>query len=144
MKHLLNKKRNNGLTLVEVVVACGILAMVLAGTITLILTVVNLSLSARQKTEAVTMAQKVLTDCVVAYRAEPGTFDTVAGQTCPASVTLSPGSDLTGASGTIQDVSVPNSTVNFAQVTATITWQIRGDPNPSTYSLTQIIRKDIP
>lgn len=49
-----------GQTLVEVIVALGILAFVFAGTVTLIVQVVNLELAARNRTEAVALAQKYM------------------------------------------------------------------------------------
>lgn len=57
----LNKK---GQSLIEVVVALAILVTVFAGTITLIITIVDLNVAARQRTEAVAWAQKYLSEAV--------------------------------------------------------------------------------
>jgi prepilin-type N-terminal cleavage/methylation domain-containing protein len=60
--HILNSKKNEkGFSLIEVVVALSILTMVLSGAITLIVSVVNLNLLSRNKTEAVAYAQEGIT-----------------------------------------------------------------------------------
>jgi prepilin-type N-terminal cleavage/methylation domain-containing protein len=56
-----NKFGTKGFSLIEVVVALSILVMVLSGVITLIVSVVNLNLVARNKTEAVAFAQDGIT-----------------------------------------------------------------------------------
>jgi prepilin-type N-terminal cleavage/methylation domain-containing protein len=58
----LNKR---GLSLVEVIVALGILAIVFSGTITLVIQTVNLGLSARDRTEAILLAQTVLNEKII-------------------------------------------------------------------------------
>jgi prepilin-type N-terminal cleavage/methylation domain-containing protein len=54
-----NKK---GFTLIEVVVALGILTIVLSATVTLIIQVVNLAMITRDKTEATALVQKGLSE----------------------------------------------------------------------------------
>jgi prepilin-type N-terminal cleavage/methylation domain-containing protein len=57
----LNKtKKINGLTLVEVVVALSLFAIVFTGVATLIISVVNLAVISKERTEAITYAQKGL------------------------------------------------------------------------------------
>lgn len=51
-------------TLIETVVALGILAVVFSGVVTLVIQVVNLELGARRQTEAVALAQGVLAEKV--------------------------------------------------------------------------------
>lgn len=59
--HILNKsKKIKGLTLVEVVVALSIFAIVFSGTATLIISVVNLAMISKERTEAISYAQKGL------------------------------------------------------------------------------------
>ncbi|MDD3481153.1 MAG: prepilin-type N-terminal cleavage/methylation domain-containing protein [Patescibacteria group bacterium] len=53
-----------GISLVEVVVALGIIAIVFSGVITLIISAVNLELSARTRTEAIARNQKNLAEVV--------------------------------------------------------------------------------
>lgn len=57
-------RSKKGFTLVEVVVALGILTIVLAATVTLIIGVVNLALVARDKTEATALVQKGLSETI--------------------------------------------------------------------------------
>lgn len=54
-------KKNKGFSLIEMVVALGILVMVLSGAVTIIVSVVNLNLLSRNKTEAVAFAQDGVT-----------------------------------------------------------------------------------
>lgn len=56
--------KKHGFSLIEVVVALSLLMMVMAATISLIITVVNLNLAARSKTEAVAYAQDGITQGV--------------------------------------------------------------------------------
>lgn len=63
--HLFNKQIKRGQTLIEVVVSLTILIFVFMGTITLIINTVNLTLSSRDKTEAMALAQKSLTEAKV-------------------------------------------------------------------------------
>jgi type II secretory pathway pseudopilin PulG len=60
--HILANKK--GQTLVETVVALGILAIVLTGTISLVVNIVSLVLSSRNKTEAMALAEKGLAEAV--------------------------------------------------------------------------------
>lgn len=59
MSPLVNKK---GLTLIEVVVALGILTVVFAGVVTLIVQIVSLELSSRDRTQAIALAQGKLAE----------------------------------------------------------------------------------
>lgn len=57
-----------GFTLVEVVVALGILAMVFAGTVTLIVKVSSLGLASRDRTTAVGLAQGKMDEVIANYQ----------------------------------------------------------------------------
>lgn len=58
----MNKK---AFTLVEVIVALGILALVFSGVVSLVFRVVNLEVGARRQTEAVALAQGILAEKIV-------------------------------------------------------------------------------
>jgi len=54
-----------GFSLVEVVVALGILTLVFSATSILIVQTVNIAISAREKTQAILLAQKIMTEEIV-------------------------------------------------------------------------------
>lgn len=60
--HIYNKVFKKGQSLVEVTVALSILVIVLTSTITLIVAVLNLTLSSRNRTEAITYAQRAISE----------------------------------------------------------------------------------
>lgn len=132
-----------GISLVELTVAMAILAMVFAGTVTLIITVVNLSFNTGLKTVAVALAQKGLTDKITEFRQtsniSPCTLMTTG---LPTGITSL--EKCVTANPTIPDapngLSGPDS---FVFVTSKVTWYIRGDSNASTYQLVQIIRRNL-
>jgi type II secretory pathway pseudopilin PulG len=131
----LNKKLNKGISLVELTVAMGILSMVFAGTVTLIIMVVNLSFNSGLKTVAIALAQKGLTDKITEFRTSPNINCVTINTGLPAGV-----SSLTKC--TTANPPVPKAGVNdFVLVTSTVAWRPKGDPNISTYQMSQIIRK---
>jgi type II secretory pathway pseudopilin PulG len=133
----LNKK---GQSLVEVVVALGILAMVFAGVVTLIVEVVNLELSARNKTVAVALAQQKLAHTVVG-------INSGCGSTTPSTQN---GTEIKGGVSfeyTAETAPSPsyNETLglfgdNFTEVTITIAWENRNSSD-NEYVLKQIVKK---
>ena len=62
MPTLNNKKQNKGQSLVEVIVALGILAIVFASVVTLVVYALNMAVSARNRTEAIALAQEKVAD----------------------------------------------------------------------------------
>jgi len=137
---MLGKKK--GQTLIEVTVALGILAIVFAGTITLIVGVVNLSFSARNRTEAIALAQMKLAETA-------SSILTGCNKTFPAST------PRTRESGTIYHYRVDVNTLagsfsavydndlnhnNFAEIVVTVDWTNKGLPDEN-YVIKQIVRK---
>jgi type II secretory pathway pseudopilin PulG len=138
--HTLNNKGNKGISLVELTVAMGILTMVFAGTVTLIIMVVNLSFNTGTKTVAIALAQRELTNKITAFRANP---------------------DPNAPCTILNDISVPkvpsgiselracispapidiNGSTNFVLITSTATWKAKGDPSDSLYQMAQMLRK---
>lgn len=59
-----------GFSLIEVVVALGILTVVFSGAAILIVQTVNLAISARERTEAILLAQKILAEEVVSIEGQ--------------------------------------------------------------------------
>lgn len=135
----LNKsKRVKGMGLVEVVVALSILTIVFGGTVTLIVNVVNLAVTAKQKTEAITYAQKGLAEkikqlnygCVVTL---PSTeLDT--NYPNYSVHTKAERGDLAGT----PVVFSPNANGSFIKINSTVTWYNRFGRND--YSVNQIMR----
>jgi prepilin-type N-terminal cleavage/methylation domain-containing protein len=136
--HILNKKiYHKGMSLIELTVAMAILVMVFAGAVTLIVMVVNLAYNSGLKTIAVSLAQKGLTDRITSFRATPADVSCI----------IEPISALPTGMQSLKkcispDPSVPNGQPgDFVLVTSEVTWYPKGDPNLSTYQMTQIIRK---
>lgn len=128
-----------GLTLIELVVAMGILAMVFAGTITLIIFVVNLAFSARLKTTAVALAQKKLTEEISTFRADPSNPSLYI---CPRTLSVPSDSGLSSADVCITpNPPVPSESGDFVMITVTVRWNVRGAPTQLNYPLSQVIRK---
>lgn len=129
-----------GMTLIEVVVATGILLMVFAGTTTLVVNVVQLSVNSRLRTIAVAYAQKAMTKCIGDYNSDPSLNSCVV-PTLP--------SEIQSAGATIEktwspaylnnrttDVGLSNA--NFVRITVTVSWTIRGVTDD--YSFVQLVK----
>lgn len=147
-----------GQTLIEVVVALGILALVFTGTITLIVQVVNLELSAKNRTEAVTLAQRKLTEarigiengCSQTSYLEVGTengsivtlnFAVIADDNFDAGFPIG----VVDASATSFDYGGPPGLEldgnNFIRIISVVQWSDRGLPD-ETYTIEQIVRRN--
>lgn len=135
----MNKKK--AFTLIEVVVALGILAAVFAGTVTMIVTVVRLALSARQKTEAVALAQRGLAKGIQqTYRIPASTYST-ATQDIPLHTETVDGIIVTSKLEKPSPCFTINSSYsfdcnNFYHINSKATW------SGQTYEIDQYIRKD--
>lgn len=127
-----------GQTLVEVVVALGILAMVFAGVVTLIVRVVDLELMARDRTVAVSLAQKKLAETV----GNLGDGCNVSDYTIP-NGSIVEGSKTFNYSGAINnsfDYSNELNNKNFVEITIKVDWQEKSG-SVSKYELKQVVRK---
>jgi type II secretory pathway pseudopilin PulG len=136
----LSRKRNiKGISLVELTVAMAILTMVFSGTVTLIIMVVNLSFNTGLKTVAISLAQKGLTDKITDFRANPNPASHI--PCTPQTTGLPPGMySLTKCIE--QDPFLPNASPgDFIKITSVASWYPKGDPNLSSYQMTQIIRR---
>jgi prepilin-type N-terminal cleavage/methylation domain-containing protein len=133
----LNKSRGkNGFTLIELVVAMGILTMVFAGTVTLIIAVVNLAMSTRTKTEVVALTQKELTNTIVSYRQTP-TQPIGCASISVQSLNIQKCID----SPPLSDLGDGFDSMGYVKITINTTWTDRSAPTPQTYTLTQTVRK---
>lgn len=133
------KKKISGFTIVELVVAMGIFIAVFAGTVTLIVQVVNLALSARQKTEVVAIAQRGLSEKIASFKERP----TMTGCTDISGTT--PG--VTSAKACVDQPAVSGdyngyNPSNFALITVTVEWEVRGASTPLKYSLVQGVARE--
>jgi prepilin-type N-terminal cleavage/methylation domain-containing protein len=136
----LNKRLfKKGFTLIEVVVALGILAAVFAGTVTLVVTVVKLALSSRIKTEAITLAQKGLAVQIQnTYKAPKGVPVSSYAETLDGINLIARTEDPTTADFdlTSNGSSVSFDSDGFYHITSTVTW-----PGSKPYVLEQYVRK---
>lgn len=132
--------RKRGQSLVEVLVAVGIITLVFAGTATLIVQVVNLELSARSRTEAVALGQKYLSESVMNIQ-----------ENCATNLNMDPippvgkytiTKSCTALSDNLaEDVSATNCTDNnFMRMNIDVTWQDKGVPVTETYTASQVVR----
>lgn len=139
---LSNKLR--GFTLIELVIAMGILILVFTGTVTLIVMVVNLAMSTRIQTEAVALTQRGLTETITKYRANPNDYDPA--NLCPTSVNLGNQNNIS-ISCTINNPDVVQAQGdgfdedNFVNIVIISTWTPKGSTGPISYNLVQAIRK---
>lgn len=130
----MNRKR--GISLIEVVVALGIIAIVFAGTITLIISVVNLEMSARARTEAVAITQKYLALNVHALgtgcqKNNIAPIDDSSGD--PYQVTA----QITSVG---DDLVTQNNDGGFLRIEIITTWNYKS-LGQETYNLAQVVRK---
>lgn len=142
----MNKKK--GQSLVEVLVAMGIITMVFAGTATLIVQVVNLELSARSRTEAVALGQKYLAENVSSIK--EGCLNNI---TTGVPETDNPNDKYTALNSCVlvnDDLSentstdcspgeIDSSVTNFVKIITEVTWQDKGLPE-ETYTASEIVR----
>ncbi len=127
-----------GQSLVEVVVALSILAIVFAATVTLIVQVVNLELSARNRTEAVAIAQRYLSRNIKALSCNCVLDSSLLVQ----DEEVDDGYDITSTAIYLADdiiTEVESSAAKFVKVSIAVTWSDKGLPN-ETYELSQIMR----
>jgi prepilin-type N-terminal cleavage/methylation domain-containing protein len=125
-----------GFTLIEVVVSLGILAMVFAGTVTLVVSVFNLELSSRSLTEAVAIAQGKMAE-------------TVAGLDggCTMNNLVSVNDQPVGEKYTYSvleesfDYGFNLSSTNFIKIKVVVEWEYKGLGGRS-YELEQIVRRN--
>lgn len=126
----MNKKK--GQTLVEVIVALGILTMIVTAVITMIVAAMNLLANSRIKTEAVAFAQKRIADAIAAYDF---------GNPCIINPVSIPTDTMTDSNGTVITVTMNTSNLTagektsfggpgpadkFIKMIATATWDYRG------------------
>lgn len=133
---MLNKK---GFTLVEVVVALGILAIVFTGTVTLVVNVFNLELSSRSLTEAVAIAQGKMAETVASL--DGGCFiNTPISMTEPVPID---DKYTYLISNEAFDYSVTDgfTSENFLKIKVTVSWEDKGI-GERTYELEQIVRNN--
>lgn len=141
--HTLNRVK--GQSLIEVVVALGILAAVFATAATLIVTIVDLNVSARSRTEVVALAQKVLSENVK----DAMTYCSTNVASKPKNCTLMPGRPdycvtvdvrkgrySTGSSPYV--FVIDPSREDFARITVTVDWKDKTVSN--SYEVSQIVR----
>lgn len=145
----MNKKGNKkGISLVELTIAMTILTMVFAGTVTLIIMVVNLSYSSGLKTVAISLAQKGLTDKITEFRASPNNSANYC-PTTPITTGLPDGIESLTKCIIKDPANVPDGAGlsgpdNFVMVTSEVAWYIREGGSLSTYQMSQVIRKSYP
>jgi prepilin-type N-terminal cleavage/methylation domain-containing protein len=128
-------RTNKGFTLIEVVVALGILAIVIAGTVTLIVEVVGLELTARVRTEAVALAQKNLAEAIASMENGCTNDALISGdweEWDEGQYRVTQIEEFNYGEG------LDNS--NFIKVVSTVTWQDRKSADYS-YEVSQIVRK---
>lgn len=137
----MNKK---GQSLVEVVVALGILAFVFAGTITLIVQIVSLQLATRNRTEAVALAQKTMAETVSTLTdgcgniSSTNTTGSSGNFTYSVQVSNADAYPDGGSSTSSRDVDLDGN--QFYQVLVSVTWDDR-DYVGNNYELKQIVKK---
>lgn len=123
-----------GFTLVEVIVALGILAVVFVGTVTLIVNVVNLELSSRNLTEAVAIAQGKLAEAIVPINGgctastPTDVLPTPAGEKYTYEINFEDNYNFGGLS-------------NFIKVEVKVNWKDKG-LGQREYKIDQIVRKN--
>lgn len=126
-------------TLIEVVVALGILAIVFSGTVTLVVNVVNLQLSSRNRNEAVAKAQKVMSESVALIscgcstdlsKISEGEKDT--DTSLPYTLNVTENYNYNGSLS-------PADAAHFAKISILVTWEDKG-LGEMNYPLEQIVR----
>lgn len=142
--HTLNRRK--GQSLIEVVVALGILAAVFATAATLIVTIVDLNVSARSRTEAVALAQKKLTEKVKEAKKFCGTSIASDSRTCGwgpggrycLEAEVIPGKYFSGAGGTYSFAYDSNpANQKYVNIIVTVDWKDKSITN--NYEISQIV-----
>jgi Tfp pilus assembly protein PilV len=137
-----------GQSLVEVVVALAIVTIVFSSTVTLIIGVYNLAMSSRNSTEAIAIAQMVMTDAINESREKctrkkitkigapfDGVYATYYVDVETEGAKLAPIVD-----GTQEIITDSNfNTANFAKFTVTMKWNFRN--KDYDYEISQIVQK---
>lgn len=143
------RTRVKGQSLVEVIVALGIIVIVFTGTITLVVNVMNLNLNSRDVTQATALTEKKMGEAVSGIRSDC-TVDiaglSVSGNNVP--VTLG-GKSFTPVvtfqsvgRNQVSNTFVLDPTGLFIRITSTVTWRDRGGVDRS-FSVERILRKNI-
>ena len=125
-----------GFTLIEMVVALGILAMALTASVTMIVGVVNLAMITRDITEASALAQKALSDSVAAacLNCKEIKWPTPTSAPNKAVTVLHPTTFPAVGTGSDQITDT-----DYYKITAVVTWTLRTIPYST--STTQYVRK---
>lgn len=132
-------KSKKAMSLIEVVVACTILLFVFAGTVTLIVNVVQLTVNSRHKTIAVAFAQRQMTACLKEY------YKNTSITACPSSDSIKP-AEISSGTVTMEksgwSYTAPGGDMitsnEFVRFTSTVNWNIKGIPG--SYSYVQLIK----
>lgn len=133
-------KNKKGLTLVEVVVALGILAVVFSGTVTLVLNVTKLAMTAREKTLVTALAQRGIANII---KASTSGCNSTIPDTIPDDITTAPGYTIkVSTRGLIADESgsfTPEPTTpDFKEISSQVF--LNSDPANPLYSIKQIVK----
>lgn len=141
-------KKKKGFTLIELVVAMGILTMVFAGTVTLIISVVNLAMSTRTKTTVVALAQKGLAESIREYRMNPAPTGNNLCSSLFDSLPLDDAPEISDISCIINPDPDPAwnfsdgySYENFTKIEVTVKWTAKGAQTSQSYKLVQTIKR---
>jgi prepilin-type N-terminal cleavage/methylation domain-containing protein len=133
----LNKK---GFSLIEVVVALGIFAVVFAGTVTLVARVVSLELSARDRTTGIALAQGKMEETIANFDSSCPNGSIQTASNLP--FTNNPkfrytiiNSNISYSSGVGPYISSPD----FTEATVTVTWN--NNLGSNSFSLKRILNK---
>jgi type II secretory pathway pseudopilin PulG len=131
---LTNKK---GLTLIELVVAMGLIIFVLSATMGVAISALNLAANSKLKAQAVEYTQEVMNECIFKYQKDP-TITTCTGySTKPASlstVSVSIVKNFTAVPG-----GPDFDQNNFTKIKVSVTWKFHN--LNSTYFLMQFVPK---
>lgn len=138
-----------GQSLVEVIVALGIIVIVFTGTITLVVNVMNLNLTSRDVTQATALAEKKMGEAVSGIRSDCA-IDigglSVTGNNVPVTLggkSFTPVVTFSSVSrNQVSNTFVADSNGLFIRITSTVTWKDRGGVDRS-FSVERILRKNI-
>lgn len=134
-------RTKKGQSLVEVIVALGIITLVFAGAITLIVNAVNLEISARNRTEATALAQRELALALqaVGEGCEKGTYEKTLTESWEGA-TYNIKVNTIGIDENDLKTEKDFTSSDFAKITVTVSWKDKNLPE-ETYQLSQIVRK---
>lgn len=135
-----NKKKRKGQTIVEVMIAFTILAVVLSSTFILMIRAVNLVLTAQSRTEAIEIAQRGLSEGVLLLQGSCG-INTAANLSAIQTKNIAGSVPKTLVVSKTDHPGLPDSLASddFILLTATVTWDDKGAPDQSV-ALSQLVR----